>query len=405
MKWNIQLGPRQAKPIQSILSAFTRESLTSIEVTGTHGKPETENRCAYQIMMGAGRADVAEAIEKLQEQFPVINVSNLSEFARTAVAILTELAKHRPEQDKRITLEEHEARLQRIADNQAKAEEHNARAAACWPILERLKPANAQALIVAEEHRDNSDIQSDYFNYTTARRVAIGWRTGSREDFRQLRQAAANFEFTAHLGPGCDRYTVKSIWTEDNAKGAEMGYFRRKGEYYVHGELHGKTYTTRAAAEEAIRQAQPLGTCDGVELAYTVEVESVEHRENWSMGAGNYLGVSKYSGWIVKSYELKYSGYRSDVVETEHLEALAAKPAARAGAAGWDKVEGGGSTVTVSENEEKDGLEIRFAEKPAAEVLTRLKSAGWRWSRFSSCWYAKRSDRARAFADALVGEQ
>ena len=188
-----------------------------------------------------------------------------------------------------------------------------------------------------------------------------------------------------------------SIWTADNPKANAY-----KGSYYVHGELHGQVFTTRPQAEQAISQAPALGTCDGVPLAYTVEESSIEHRENYSMGGGNYLGVSKYSGWIVKSYSLEYNGYRSDVLETEHLEALHAQRNS-APAAVVSAPETCAAGVALSENEEKDGLEIRFDAKPAPELLARLKAAGWRWSRFSSCWYTRRTDSARQFAQQFLG--
>lgn len=269
------------------------------------------------------------------------------------------------------------------------------RAAKCWAVLDRLRPTNAQALIVAELREDDSVIMTDYFAAHTTRTVAIGWRTGSREDFKQLRKAAGRFEFTAHLGPDCDHYTVRSVWTERDPQNRFY-----KGDHYVHGALHGQTFTKRAEAERAIAEAEPLGTCDGVALAYEIGKESIEHRENYSMGGGNYLGLSRFSGWIVRSRELKYAGYRNDVYETEYLEAsVMATPAAPRG---WDKIEGGGSAVTINENEEKDGIEVRFAEKPASDVLDRMKSNGWRWSRFGACWYAKRTERARTFAAQLL---
>jgi len=58
--------------------------------------------------------------------------------------------------------------------------------------------------------------------------------------------------------------------------------------------------------------------------------------------------------------------------------------------------------ATLTENKERDGIELRFPEKPATEVLDRLKGAGWRWSRFSSCWYHKRTPQARIFAEAMI---
>ena len=76
--------------------------------------------------------------------------------------------------------------------------------------LERKRPPKAQALIVAELAQDDCDSQTDYFATKTLRTVAIGWRTGKREDFRQLRKAAAGFPETAHLGPGLDVWSERS---------------------------------------------------------------------------------------------------------------------------------------------------------------------------------------------------
>lgn len=54
--------------------------------------------------------------------------------------------------------------------------------------------------------------------------------------------------------------------------------------------------------------------------------------------------------------------------------------------------------VTITENPEKDGVEIRFPAKPPAFLLDSLKTLGWRWSRFSACWYHKATAEARDFA-------
>lgn len=57
---------------------------------------------------------------------------------------------------------------------------------------------------------------------------------------------------------------------------------------------------------------------------------------------------------------------------------------------------------TVTRNEERNGIEIRFARRPAASVLDALKSNGWRWSRFGGCWYTRHSSEAEAFAAAIT---
>lgn len=63
-----------------------------------------------------------------------------------------------------------------------------------------------------------------------------------------------------------------------------------------------------------------------------------------------------------------------------------------------EKVDG----VTVTINEEKKGVEIRFPSKPSAEVLDTLKRSGFRWTRFGKCWYAKDTEQHRAIAYSLA---
>lgn len=63
-----------------------------------------------------------------------------------------------------------------------------------------------------------------------------------------------------------------------------------------------------------------------------------------------------------------------------------------------EKVDG----VTVTINEEKNGVEIRFPSKPSAEVIEGLKLNKWRWSRFGGCWYNRDTEENRAYANALA---
>jgi hypothetical protein len=67
--------------------------------------------------------------------------------------------------------------------------------------------------------------------------------------------------------------------------------------------------------------------------------------------------------------------------------------------------EGGGETlqgVDVRKNEALNGIEIRFAEKPEAGVLARLKAAGFRWHRRGHFWYAKQNQVRNQLAASLA---
>ena len=56
----------------------------------------------------------------------------------------------------------------------------------------------------------------------------------------------------------------------------------------------------------------------------------------------------------------------------------------------------------VRRNEERDGVEIHFKAKPPEETRDALKADGWRWSRFSKCWYQRDSEEARLSAATVL---
>jgi hypothetical protein len=58
--------------------------------------------------------------------------------------------------------------------------------------------------------------------------------------------------------------------------------------------------------------------------------------------------------------------------------------------------------ATLKINEELNGIELYFTSKPEQEVLTNLKSNGFRWSGYKKCWYTKQSDKAFKIANNLT---
>lgn len=52
-------------------------------------------------------------------------------------------------------------------------------------------------------------------------------------------------------------------------------------------------------------------------------------------------------------------------------------------------------------NEEHNGIEIKFNEKPGTEVRAQLKALKFRWHQTKGLWYAKQSEQTLALAKAL----
>ena len=53
-------------------------------------------------------------------------------------------------------------------------------------------------------------------------------------------------------------------------------------------------------------------------------------------------------------------------------------------------------------NNEKNGIEVSFQEKPAGDVLQALKGAGFRWHRVKKVWYAKQTTDRITLAESLA---
>lgn len=58
--------------------------------------------------------------------------------------------------------------------------------------------------------------------------------------------------------------------------------------------------------------------------------------------------------------------------------------------------------LNITLNNDKNGIELRFDQKPSAEVLEAIKSAGFRWSGKQKMWYAKQSETTIAIANELA---
>jgi len=58
--------------------------------------------------------------------------------------------------------------------------------------------------------------------------------------------------------------------------------------------------------------------------------------------------------------------------------------------------------VNVTENNAKNGIELRFDAKPCCATRSFLKSSGFRWSKRQKIWYARRNPATHAAVEELL---
>jgi len=96
----------------------------------------------------------------------------------------------------------------------------------------------AKALIIAEQHEDNSNMLTDYFGHKTLTTVVLGWSKHTRDLFSEMRKHADRIPETAHLKirptkseSGEERTEENKAWWE--AKDEHREKWSGGGGYYL----------------------------------------------------------------------------------------------------------------------------------------------------------------------------
>jgi len=154
------------------------------------------------------------------------------------------------------------------------------------------------------------------------------------------------------------------------------------------------TKTTRETEALARKVVGAIPSLQGLTFAW--------HTEKWSGGHGNYLttgyGIEKadvHGQEKYIAYEICF-GYRRKMIP--HFEYVGNIDGIGIQTTAPTKVDG----ISITENDEKDGIEIRFPAKPDQTILAKLKEKGFRWSNFNKCWYIKRTEDNKQFAQGLM---
>lgn len=136
-------------------------------------------------------------------------------------------------------------------------------------LFKKYIPDEAKALIIAELHQNESDVQSDYFHHSVRDTVIIGWSKHTRDLFSEMRKYAGNIPETKHLeiapiinGNGQTRTKEnKSYWhPEDEHREKHSmgnGYYLKKG----------WTHSTGWAISKVIKYRDVWGGRDGYYIA------------------------------------------------------------------------------------------------------------------------------------------
>ena len=217
--------------------------------------------------------------------------------------------------------------------------------------LDANAPKNFKAWIVAELEENQSDLMTDYHGSKTTAKIPLAFSKHTRNLFPEMRKAAAKYD----------------------APGLKILADSKPGEY--------------------------------------------EERQTYSMGGGMFLGANRYSGWKIRKFPADW-GTRDLAIKIgqalengERLPIMGDAVVAAPQPAPIDTTTTRNAARTiqavpcsVEQNYERNGVEIKFSEKPSAEDRQTLKDNGFRWSRFNSVWWAVATEESLAFAETLIPE-
>jgi hypothetical protein len=121
-------------------------------------------------------------------------------------------------------------------ENQKQTERNEQLTAIGRERLQKLIPADAKAIIIAELHENESDPMTDYYGYSTERTVILGFSTHTKDLFSEMRKYAANFEETNYLAAENKEYEHREKYSMGNGYylGASKysGWIIRKERFY-----------------------------------------------------------------------------------------------------------------------------------------------------------------------------
>ncbi len=424
-KWTSTAGPLQTKAVRTALGELTTEHKQFIQLDGIVGGPERSySYCS--LFSKTKRDDVTAAETIIGEQFSyTITRENYKEIVAAVAAALPALKANRPIDDKRRSADEESQRLQQVENDQrerhAQQQAHNAEVARIVEKLERQYPwaktndqsTSRQARAAANLRKELAiafpetkfSVRSDSASMTNS--VNYRWTLGPTA--KAVSAIADKYEYGRYDG-------MQDLQTNDNSafgEAVEQILGRAK---YVSG--------SREVAPEILDQIGRL-LCE----AQQIEFRGNNTQHLFGQGDGRCLSDHIYELLARTSFpanaeisgilyaeggldgatnEFIQSGYQLTFTSQQFCpdprhDTPCPLPCAACAVDGYDTPTP--TSITITENEERQGIELRFPGKPPQNILDQLHdrtNGTWRYHRRGKFWYAKASDNTRDFAQRLI---
>lgn len=368
-------GPRMIKQVNEALQEITRQHSVMKELSGVKGQKEglhaEREYCFWQLFSGIRRPDVAAAWLRIGEKYGwTVTKANYKDILATVQTELVELAKNMPVVDKRVTPEERaekdaemkkyeqereeKARV-RALENEAKAKEWNAK----YPYLDRKGVSKLSPWALAAENIRRElarEFPCHMFrvtseSYTGGSSIDVEWNAGPT--VKEIKKITEKYETASFDGMTDCENSIATYWN------AVFG-----GVKYISEKRNIDDATRKAIAD-----------------------------------------MSGYAEGTWEKFEGEHYQHLRETIENQSFYVVRPDPAAvPQQQAGETTPTTGGNGITVSQNEQHDGVELRFADKPSEEMRSKMKAHGFRITRRPPwVWYHRRTPAALEFAYGLAG--
>lgn len=422
-QWISKAGPRQTKLVNKALSDLRTEHNQYVELAGVIGASETSYN--YYAPFGkTQRPDVTAVQSQIGEEFDyTVTRENFSQIITAVNAALPTLKASRPIDDKRRSPDEEAQRLEKLEVSRKKREALNQQHAADVTRL------------TEELHEQYPWAKSDDNTMSRQARAAANLS-------EELALAFPDTKFTVRSDSASMTSSVDYSWT----LGPKTDVVRAIADKYSYGRFDSSQDLDRdddSAYGDAVERV--LGRakfCQGQRLipnnirervgrllctAQHIEFNGDNTQHLFGDGDRRWLSDHVYQllartsfpanaeitgivysegGYdetteetIQNGYQLTFNALQQLCPDPRH-DTPCPLPCEACAVDGCERPSTDSPTIT--ENREKNGIEIRFPIKPAEETRTTLKRNGFRWSRQSACWYAKASESSRTFAATLI---